>query len=189
MFQAYSRYADFSGRSGRKEFWLFQLLWFIVAIVFYFPYVISTVSAAVNGDSANVSGIAVLLLLVYGIFSFGSFIPALAVTVRRLHDTDHSGWFYFLALIPIIGPIILLVWFCQGGTMGANRFGSPHAQGGMGSAGIQPSHPAPPAGNNAVDPKDALQRLEQLGRLRDQGVLTDEEFALQKAAALKAAGT
>ncbi|HZG46474.1 MAG TPA: DUF805 domain-containing protein, partial [Allosphingosinicella sp.] len=51
------------------------------------------------------------------------FIPNLAVTIRRLHDQDKSGWFVLLALIPLVGPIILLVFYCIEGTRGPNRFG------------------------------------------------------------------
>ena len=51
-------------------------------------------------------------------------LPHLAVMVRRLHDTGRSGWWYWIALIPLIGAILLLVWFCSRGTVGSNQYGS-----------------------------------------------------------------
>ena len=58
-----------------------------------------------------------------GIFALGSFIPALAVQVRRFHDQDKSGWMVLLAFIPFIGGLIVLVFMCLEGTRGGNRFG------------------------------------------------------------------
>ena len=51
------------------------------------------------------------------------FLPTLAGTVRRLHDTDHSGWMIFISWVPLVGPIIFIVFMCQRGTAGSNRFG------------------------------------------------------------------
>jgi len=58
-----------------------------------------------------------------GLFFLASFLPAISVIVRRLHDTDRSGWWYWIGLIPLVGAILLLVWFCTRGTSGPNRFG------------------------------------------------------------------
>jgi uncharacterized membrane protein YhaH (DUF805 family) len=55
--------------------------------------------------------------------SLALFLPGLAVSVRRLHDTDRSGWWVLLFLIPLIGAIVLLIWYCSRGTPGGNRFG------------------------------------------------------------------
>jgi len=56
-------------------------------------------------------------------------IPSIAAGIRRLHDTDRSGWWLLIAFIPLIGVIVLLVFFVSGGTAGANRFGEdPHGQ-------------------------------------------------------------
>jgi uncharacterized membrane protein YhaH (DUF805 family) len=57
------------------------------------------------------------------IYTLGFILPYLAVTVRRLHDLDKSGWWWLIGFIPLVGAIILLVWFCQRGTVGPNRFG------------------------------------------------------------------
>jgi len=60
---------------------------------------------------------------IYSLYALAIILPALSVTVRRLHDRDRSGWWYWLLLIPLVGAIWLLVWFCSGGTQGDNRFG------------------------------------------------------------------
>ena len=117
MFTAYKRYFDFEGRSSRSEFWLFALLNLIVVVV-YSAVVIGT-RAADGGPSAV--GLAAMGLVV--LFGLASFIPSLSVTVRRLHDTDKSGWLILLGLIPLIGSIILLVFYVLPGAKGPNKFG------------------------------------------------------------------
>lgn len=119
MLMPYRRYADFSGRSQRKEFWMFQLLVFIAVFVLQ---IVAGGLAIGGGESAGgvLGGIGVLVLVV---FALGSFIPSLAVTVRRLHDLDKSGWTILFGLIPLVGGIILLVFYCTEGTRGPNRFG------------------------------------------------------------------
>jgi len=64
-----------------------------------------------------------------GIASLATFLPSLAVGIRRLHDRDQTGWWILLGLIPVIGWIILIVWFCMRGTVGPNRFGPDPLQG------------------------------------------------------------
>ena len=59
-----------------------------------------------------------------GIYNLAAVIPGLAVLVRRLHDTDHSGWWYWIGLIPLIGFIVLLVFLCSDSKPGENRFGA-----------------------------------------------------------------
>jgi uncharacterized membrane protein YhaH (DUF805 family) len=57
------------------------------------------------------------------IFDLATIVPSIAVAARRLHDTDRTGWWQLLGFVPVIGWIILLVWLCQPGTAGGNRFG------------------------------------------------------------------
>jgi uncharacterized membrane protein YhaH (DUF805 family) len=57
------------------------------------------------------------------LFMLAAVIPSISVIVRRLHDTDHSGWWFWIGFVPIAGPILLLVWYCTKGTEGPNRFG------------------------------------------------------------------
>ncbi|WP_075291052.1 DUF805 domain-containing protein [Pararhizobium arenae] len=102
---AFSKYAVFSGRASRSEFWWFTLFNFLVNIV------ASLVDLLIGTEF--ISAISALVLL----------LPALAVGVRRLHDTDRSGWWILLGLVPLIGIIVLIVWYATEGTRGDNRFG------------------------------------------------------------------
>ncbi|MFJ6057390.1 MULTISPECIES: DUF805 domain-containing protein [Burkholderia] len=110
---ALNQYAKFDGRARRAEYWYFALLTGIVSIV------CQVVAAAAEDPSA----IAMLLMVVVALASLALVLPSLAVTVRRLHDTDRSGWFVLITLIPLVGAIVLLVWMCARGTEGPNRYG------------------------------------------------------------------
>jgi len=110
----YRRYTDFDGRSTRSEYWWVQLFYVIALIVLCLPLFIFTSS---NGDP---SGIGFIPL---GIFVLAGIIPMIALTVRRFHDQDKSGWFYLINFIPYIGGLIVLVFMCITGTNGPNRFG------------------------------------------------------------------
>jgi|TARA_B110000967_G_C18893791_1_gene569181 uncharacterized membrane protein YhaH (DUF805 family) len=106
-------YADFKGRARRKEYWMFTLF----NIIF--------LGVAVVLDT--LLGLSFTELVPYGwiyvIYVLAVFIPGIAVVVRRLHDIGKSGWFYFIALIPIIGAIWLLVLLCTDSESGANKWG------------------------------------------------------------------
>lgn len=105
----FRNYANFRGRAARSEYWYWVLFAVLLALVARFiDYAIGFHTGA--GIFSAIGGLAVLL-------------PDIAVGARRLHDRDKSGWFLLLGLIPLIGSIILLVWFCRRGTVGANRFG------------------------------------------------------------------
>lgn len=106
-----SKYATFSGRARRREFWLFTLALFIASIVF------AVVDSVVFGTSF--SGYGPLSVL----FSLVTFVPSLAVTVRRLHDTGRSGWWLLLVLVILIGWIVLLVFNVQDSKPGPNHYG------------------------------------------------------------------
>lgn len=124
MLLPYKRYAEFSGRSRRMEYWMFRLFEF-AAIIALFVVVsgLAAVAGSAGGDTAGgVFGSIGGLLIVA--FVLGSFIPGLAVTVRRLHDTGRSGWMLLIGLIPLIGPIVLLVFLFSDGTRGPNEYGS-----------------------------------------------------------------
>ncbi|WP_053367925.1 DUF805 domain-containing protein [Bacillus sp. FJAT-27245] len=99
-------YAVFKGRARRKEYWMFTLISIIIAFVL-------TLIEELIGLGAILSGL----------FSLAIFIPSLAVTARRLHDTGRSGWMMLLALIPLIGGIILLVFAAQDSRPGTNQYG------------------------------------------------------------------
>ncbi|QCR22869.1 DUF805 domain-containing protein [Pontibacter sp. SGAir0037] len=110
--QVLKKYAVFSGRARRKEYWMFSLFYILFAIV------------AMILD--NMLGIAVEELNygpIYGIFVFAMIIPSLAVLVRRLHDVGKSGWMVLVSFIPIAGAIWLFVLLVTDSTPGANRYG------------------------------------------------------------------
>jgi uncharacterized membrane protein YhaH (DUF805 family) len=113
-----NKYATFSGRAQRSEYWYFLLFMMIVNIV------TSILDAAILEDLPIFSLFATLALLV----------PSISVSVRRLHDTDRSGWWLLLGFIPVVGVIVLVVFFCQRGTVGSNQFGSDPLQGPISSS-------------------------------------------------------
>jgi uncharacterized membrane protein YhaH (DUF805 family) len=126
----FSKYATFSGRARRSEYWFFALLIFIVQTVL--GIVAGAVGAgtlladpeALTSGTATVPVALFAVLGVMGIVNLALILPTLAVTVRRLHDTDRSGGFWFLNLIPFVGWIIVLVFTVLEGTQGPNRFGA-----------------------------------------------------------------
>jgi uncharacterized membrane protein YhaH (DUF805 family) len=95
-----SKYTDFSGRARRSEYWFFVLFNILVSIV---ASIIDAIIGTRSGSFGLIEGIAALALL----------LPGLAVGARRLHDTGRSGWWLLIGLIPIIGAIILIVFFVQ----------------------------------------------------------------------------
>ena len=98
------RYADFKGRSRRSEYWWISLFAGLVIIPLYILLIIAAVQ-----ESEVFMGVIGILMMV---FLLGTFIPNLAVTVRRLHDTGRSGWWYLLSFIPSVGSTIILVFCC-----------------------------------------------------------------------------
>ena len=112
------RYLEVSGRSRRKEYWLFVLFTVLVSIA------LSLVDRAIGSDFGTDAGSFSGNGLLSGLFSLATIVPSFTVAIRRLHDTDRSGWWLLLVLLPIIGWIALLVFYCLDGTRGPNRFGS-----------------------------------------------------------------
>ena len=106
-------YANFSGRARRAEFWYFTLASFLIYIIFAF---LTAITGIANDGSP-------LLAIIFAIFYLSLIIPTLAVTVRRLHDINKSGWYYFISLIPLVGSIILLVWLFTDGDRLVNNYG------------------------------------------------------------------
>lgn len=113
MLLAWKKYADFSGRSRRKEYWMFILGIIIIAIIL-------SIVEGILGMSGMVGG-------VYGpattLFFLAAIVPSIAAQVRRFHDQDKSGWFVLLGLIPFLGGLIILVFMCLEGTAGPNQYG------------------------------------------------------------------
>jgi uncharacterized membrane protein YhaH (DUF805 family) len=101
----FSNYVNFSGRSCRSEYW-YWILFIIVADIV-----------------AGIIDYAIGIQVVTGLFGLATILPNLAVAIRRLHDLDRTGWWIFIGLIPLVGWIILIIWYCTRGTDGPNRFG------------------------------------------------------------------
>lgn len=99
-------YAGFSGRARRKEYWMFVLFNFLVAVVL-----------------AGI-GMAIETTILSAVYSLAVLIPSLAVGVRRLHDTGRSGWWLLLVFIPFVGAIILIVFFAGEGETAPNKYGA-----------------------------------------------------------------
>jgi len=109
------KYVVFSGRARRKEFWLFTLFFLLVI---YIP--LSLLESYVL--EPGTSFVVLLGLGLWILFIMFSIAPAISVAVRRLHDVDKSGWWYWIGLVPLIG-LIILFFYAQKGTAGVNRFG------------------------------------------------------------------
>ena len=101
------KYAVFSGRARRKEYWMFTLFSFIISCALVF-----------------VEGLAGSPGVVTFLYNLAVLIPGIAVSVRRLHDTNRSGWWVLIALIPLIGNIVLLVFTVQDSQPNENQYGS-----------------------------------------------------------------
>ncbi|WP_136468606.1 DUF805 domain-containing protein [Flagellimonas onchidii] len=107
------QYADFKGRARRTEFWMFVLFNTIFAVALsYLDYLFDMEIGHTQ------------LGILYVTYVLVTFIPGLAVSVRRLHDIGKSGWMLFIALIPIVGPIWLIVLYVTEGNSGNNPYGS-----------------------------------------------------------------
>jgi len=128
MFEAFSNYADFSGRAGRSEFWLFQLLNLLV--VGFAGFLILVGGGASYAQDGGAGGMFFFGAVILGFWVLVATVPALAVSVRRFHDHNVSGWWYIglqlFSLLPYIGLLASLgmLWaFVRGGTWGPNNYG------------------------------------------------------------------
>jgi uncharacterized membrane protein YhaH (DUF805 family) len=102
------KYTQFVGRAGRAEFW-----WFVLA-----SFIISTVLSLLGRAWV---GFAVLGF----IYSLAVLVPSIAVGIRRLHDTGRTGWWILIGLVPLVGFIVLIVFFAAQGNPGPNQYGAP----------------------------------------------------------------
>ena len=100
----FQKYVDFNGRARRSEYWYWSL----------FTGLISAILSLILGSES----------FIVTIFSLATLLPGLAVSVRRLHDIGKSGWWLLIALIPLVGAILLLIWDCKDSDPGTNVYGS-----------------------------------------------------------------
>jgi uncharacterized membrane protein YhaH (DUF805 family) len=114
------RYAEFSGRSRRKEYWMFVLMqWLVAAAVGLLVILLHFATAT---ESLVMAALKPVLGLA-GLFALACFIPGIALTIRRLHDTGRSGWALAWGLLPLLGGFVLLYFCVSDGDPGPNRFG------------------------------------------------------------------
>lgn len=109
-------YIGFSGRASRMEFWMFTLITTIIGCLL-------TILDTIFGWLPIYDNPYAACGPLFSIYTLLTFLPALAVQFRRLHDTDRSAWWLLILLIPLIGSIVILVFDCLPGTQGNNRFG------------------------------------------------------------------
>lgn len=107
FFGALKKYADFSGRARRQEYWMFILFYIIFTVVI--------------GLVDNLLGIPGILS---GIFALALLLPSLAIGARRLHDTNRTGWWLLMYFLPVVGPVVILIFTILEGDQNENRFGS-----------------------------------------------------------------
>ncbi len=101
------KYAVFSGRARRKEFWMYVLFYIIIVVV------LSVVESMIG-----------IPFILSGLYTLALIIPSIAVTVRRLHDTGRSGWWWFIGFVSVIGGIVLLVFMVLDSQPGDNEYGA-----------------------------------------------------------------
>ncbi len=102
----WKNYVGFSGRARRKEYWMFVLFNFLAGVV----------ASVIDGILGT--------MMIYSLYSLAALLPGLAVCARRLHDTDRSGWWILISLIPLVGIIVLIVFLCQDSKPGENQYGA-----------------------------------------------------------------
>ena len=121
--KAFRQYADFSGRASRQEFWMFVLfnLLFAMAWAFVAGLLTGLLGDSFDHDSDRLIFMYKLIAIYYAVTT----VPAMAVGVRRLHDTGRSGWWMLIGLVPLVGGIWLIVLMCSDDNPGDNRYGSP----------------------------------------------------------------
>jgi len=108
----FKNYVNFQGRAIRSEFWWFILFYLIIICVpEYLAY-----HELSSGHPGAFSGVVDLIALAF-------LLPNLGLAVRRLHDTGRSGWWVLIGLIPIVGWILVIIWYCTPGTVGPNKYG------------------------------------------------------------------
>jgi uncharacterized membrane protein YhaH (DUF805 family) len=109
-----TKYSQFNGRARRAEYWWFALVNVLIAVgISGVALILAAVSSALS----------VIAILAYVVFAIGIIIPGIAITVRRLHDTNKSGVWYFIVLVPVVGGITLLVLLLLDGDQGTNDYG------------------------------------------------------------------
>ena len=120
-----NHYADFSGRARRSEFWYFNLVYFIINFLVFIVFgILALIASAISEDFGV--GVMIVGYLAYIVVALVHMVPAIAVNIRRLHDTGKSGWIILAQLIPFVGYIVsiwLLVLYCTDSEVNENKWG------------------------------------------------------------------
>lgn len=125
----YSKYATFSGRACRAEFWYWHLFNVIIILsAFALSAFCVALRPIIQPNATQDAAACVIIGMVFYLGGllwviFGNLLPSLAVSVRRLHDTDRSGWWLLLMFLPLLGSVILLIWMCQDSNPYPNKYG------------------------------------------------------------------
>jgi uncharacterized membrane protein YhaH (DUF805 family) len=168
----FARILSFKGRTDKNSFWVGVWVFGALNILALAGLAVAT------GSTPEKPSVSVALL------TLASWYPWTALTVRRLHDSNRSGW-WLLSFVTVVGMVPLLYWLLlSGGTHGPNRFGPDTAKREP-KAKADALAPVSTASSSAP-PADAVADLKQLAKLRDDGVLTEDEFTAQKDRLLKA---
>lgn len=132
-----NNYANFTGRARRREYWMFTLINSVILILLQIPVQGALIAMAAQNEadtapSAGLTGVTLIFLILLVVYSLAVMVPSIAVTVRRLHDTGKSGWWYLLNLIPL-GSLVILVFMVLDSEPGSNKWG-PNPKGVNGGA-------------------------------------------------------
>jgi uncharacterized membrane protein YhaH (DUF805 family) len=159
---AMRQYAVFPGRATRSQYWMFSLVLFGMLIV-------ALMIDQVFGDTTTDEPAGVITGLVY----LAHLVPSIAVGVRRLHDTDRSGWWLLALLVPLIGQLAVLIFMCQPSTPGRNRFDA--------TPGNEPHERFSGSAPTTAASSQSLEQLEKIASLRSSGAIDEDEFKQLKA--------
>ncbi|WP_019009494.1 DUF805 domain-containing protein [Deinococcus aquatilis] len=118
-----NNYANFTGRARRREYWMFSLINALVIFALEIPFLLLALPSMSQDSETSPSALSLVSLLPLVIYYFAALIPALALCIRRLHDTGRSGWLYLLILVPLVGSIIIIVFFATDSQPGSNKWG------------------------------------------------------------------
>ena len=120
---AFQNFVNFSGRASRGDYWWYVLAYIIVAVVLGILDGVLFGGGSATMDTTDGVSMSYSAGLLVNLWMLANLIPSIAITARRLHDSDRSGWWQLIAIIPLVGWLVLLYWVIIEGTKGDNRFG------------------------------------------------------------------
>ena len=129
VINVFKKYAVFKGRARRAEYWSFVLFNAIILIPLYIwniqsKSIIVDNSVKISLTNSSIHAAPVIQSAILSLYLLVTFLPSLSVMVRRLHDSGKSGWWWFLGIIPVIGPLCIIILMTLNSTSGENKYGS-----------------------------------------------------------------